>query len=193
MCRRARSWTPARSSARTGTTISAAPVGVGARMSAAWSIRVQSVSCPTAETSGMSLSAAARTTTSSLKPQRSSIEPPPRATISTSGRGIGPPGAQRVEAADGRRHLRGAGLALDPHGPDQDVAGKAVLQAVQDVADDRAGRGGHDADDLRQVRQRPLARRCRTALRRSSLRRRSSSSAISAPMPAGSSDSTTIW
>ena len=37
--------------------------------------------------------AAARTTISSLKPHRSSKDPPPRATISTSGRGIGPPGA----------------------------------------------------------------------------------------------------
>jgi hypothetical protein len=39
------------------------------------------------------LSAAARTTISSLNDQRSSSEPPPRATISTSGRGILPPGA----------------------------------------------------------------------------------------------------
>ena len=39
----------------------------------------------------MSLRAAARTTISSLKPHRSSIEPPPRATINTSGRGIAPP------------------------------------------------------------------------------------------------------
>ncbi len=68
--------------------ISAAPVGVGARTSAAWSISVVSVSWPTAETSGMPLSAAARTTASSLKPQRSSRLPPPRATISTSGRGM---------------------------------------------------------------------------------------------------------
>ena len=75
----------ATSSTRTGTTISAAPVGVGARRSAAWSMSVQSVSWPTAETSGIALSAAARTTTSSLKPHRSSIDPPPRATMSTSG------------------------------------------------------------------------------------------------------------
>ena len=47
--------------------------------------------------SGISLSAAARTTVSSLKPQRSSIEPPPRATISTSGRGIFPPGFRALK------------------------------------------------------------------------------------------------
>ncbi len=46
--------------------------------------------------------AAARTTTSSLKPQRSSIEPPPRATISRSGRGIGPPGASALKPSMAR-------------------------------------------------------------------------------------------
>ena len=75
------------SSARTGTAISAAAVGVGARRSAAWSISVVSVSWPTAEISGIGNSAAARTTSSSLNAHRSSIEPPPRATISRSGRG----------------------------------------------------------------------------------------------------------
>ncbi len=50
------------SSARTGTAISAAAVGVGARTSAAKSISVTSVSWPTAEISGIMLSAAARTT-----------------------------------------------------------------------------------------------------------------------------------
>ena len=81
-------------SSRTGTAISAAAVGVGARRSAAWSIRVVSVSCPTAEISGITLAAAARATLSSLNPQRSSIEPPPRATISRSGRGKAPPGVK---------------------------------------------------------------------------------------------------
>ena len=41
------------SSERTGTAISAAAVGVGARRSEAKSISVVSVSCPTAEISGM--------------------------------------------------------------------------------------------------------------------------------------------
>ena len=81
----------ASSSAFTGTAISAAPVGVGARMSAARSISVQSVSWPTAEITGISDAATARTTASSLKPHRSSRLPPPRATMIRSGRGIGPP------------------------------------------------------------------------------------------------------
>ena len=75
-------------SRKTGTAISAAAVGVGARRSAAKSISVVSVSWPTAEISGMDDSAAARTTISSLNGNRSSNEPPPRATISTSGRAI---------------------------------------------------------------------------------------------------------
>jgi len=58
---------------------------------------VVSVSCPTAEISGIALSAAARTTASSLKPQRSSTEPPPRATMITSGRGTGPPGVRALK------------------------------------------------------------------------------------------------
>ena len=77
-------------SLRTGTAISAAAVGVGARKSAAKSHRVVSVSCPTAEIIGIVQSATARTTASSLKAQRSSIEPPPRATITRSGRVAGP-------------------------------------------------------------------------------------------------------
>ena len=67
-----------------GTTISAAPVGVGARTSAAKSISIQSGSCPTPDISGMRLAAAARTTTSSENGNRSSNAPPPRATIITS-------------------------------------------------------------------------------------------------------------
>jgi hypothetical protein len=81
------------SSARTGTAISAAAVGVGARRSAAKSISVVSVSCPTALISGIGEAAAARTTSSSLNAHRSSIEPPPRATMIRSGRGTGPPGS----------------------------------------------------------------------------------------------------
>ena len=78
-------------SARAGIAISAAAVGVGARRSDTKSINVVSVSCPTAEISGIRHAAAARMTISSLKAIRSSRLPPPRATISTSGRGIDPP------------------------------------------------------------------------------------------------------
>ena len=79
--------TAATSSERTGTAISAAAVGVGARRSAAKSMSVKSVSWPTAEMSGIAEAAAARTTISSLKLHRSSRLPPPRATIRRSGRG----------------------------------------------------------------------------------------------------------
>ena len=60
------------------TTSSAAALGVGARTSAAKSLSVQSISCPTAEITGTFDRTMARTTTSSLKLHRSSIEPPPR-------------------------------------------------------------------------------------------------------------------
>src|SRR3546814_5966339 len=61
--------------------------------------------------------------------------------------------------------LRGA-LALHQHRPYQHAARKAVGEAVQDVADDGAGRRGHHADDLRQEGQRPLARGIEEALSR---------------------------
>jgi hypothetical protein len=58
--------------------------GGGARRSAAKSLMVTSTSCPTALTTGMAEPAMARATASSLKHQRSSREPPPRPTMSTS-------------------------------------------------------------------------------------------------------------
>ena len=45
---------------------------------------VKSVSWPTAEMTGMALAAMARATDSSLKAHKSSMEPPPLPTISTS-------------------------------------------------------------------------------------------------------------
>ncbi len=76
-----------------------------------------------------------------------------------------PVGRQRVEAADRGRDLLGRALALHAHRPDKHRAGKAVLQPVEDVADHRAGRRGHDADDPRQVGQRALAGGIEQALR----------------------------
>ena len=75
----------------------------------------------------------------------------------------GSAGDQRVEAGDGGGHLDRAGLALHPHRPDQHVAGEAVGEPMQDVADHRAGRRGHDADDARQKGQRLLAIRVEQA------------------------------
>ena len=67
-----------------GAANSAAAVGVGARKSATKSAIVKSVSWPTAEIIGISLLKIALATISSLKAHNSSIEPPPRPTISTS-------------------------------------------------------------------------------------------------------------
>ncbi len=117
------------SSARTGTAISAAAVGVGARRSAAKSISVTSVSWPTAEISGIMLAAAARTTISSLNDHRSSSEPPPRATMMRSGRGGAPPAFERVEARDGGGDLGGRAFALHLHRPEQHVARESGRRA----------------------------------------------------------------
>jgi hypothetical protein len=89
-----------------------------------------------------------------LKAIRSSRLPPPRATISRSGRGTG---LQRVEAGDRLGDARGRVGALHRHRPDEDAAREAVGEAVQDVADDRAGRRGHDSDDVGQEGQLALA------------------------------------
>ena len=67
-----------------GTASSAAALGVGARRSAAKSAMVKSVSWPTAEMTGVSHSKIALATRSSLKAQRSSMEPPPRPQMITS-------------------------------------------------------------------------------------------------------------
>ena len=69
-----------------GTASSAAAEGVGARRSAAKSVKEKSISWPTAEITGRVQSCTAATTISSLKAHRSSKEPPPRPTISTSQR-----------------------------------------------------------------------------------------------------------
>ena len=69
-----------------------------------------------------------------------------------------PARGERVEAADRRRDLRRAALALHRHRPEQHRPREALAQAVQDVADHRARGRGDDADHLGQVGQRPLAR-----------------------------------
>ena len=73
-----RNW--ATNSSAAGATSSAASLGVRARTSAARSDSVTSISCPTAETTGIREAAIARTTGSSLNAQRSSMLPPPRVT-----------------------------------------------------------------------------------------------------------------
>ncbi len=56
---------------------------------------------------------------------------------------------QGLEAADGRCDLSRGGVALHHHRPDDDPAGPAVADAVQDVADHRAGRAGDHSDHRR--------------------------------------------
>ncbi len=137
--------------------ISAAAVGVGARRSEAKSISVVSVSCPTAEISGMRQAAAARTTISSLNAIRSSRLPPPRATISTSGPGDRSARLDRVEPGDGGGDLSRRALALHRHRPEQDGAREAPGDGGLDVLDHRALFAGDHADHPGQHRERPLA------------------------------------
>uniref|UniRef100_A0A0N4Z692 Nitrite reductase n=1 Tax=Parastrongyloides trichosuri TaxID=131310 RepID=A0A0N4Z692_PARTI len=68
-----------------------------------------------------------------------------------------------VEAADGVGHLAAGGVALNHHRPDDDAAGPALGDAVQDVADHRAGRAGDDADGRGEGRQGLLLRRIEQA------------------------------
>jgi hypothetical protein len=65
---------------------------------------------------------------------------------------------ERVEAADRGGDLLGRAVALHLDRPDDDVAGEAVGEAVQDVADHGAGGRGDDADHLGQERQELLSR-----------------------------------
>jgi hypothetical protein len=60
---------------------------------------------------------------------------------------------QFVEARDGGGHFAGRLLALHGDRPDQHAAWETVGHAMQDVADHRARRRGHDADHLRQEGQ----------------------------------------
>src|SRR5690606_22336004 len=72
-------------------------------------------------------------------------------------------GLQGVEAADGVGHLAAGGVALDHHRPDDDAAGPALGNAMQDVADHRPGGAGDDADDGGEGGNRLLAGRVEQA------------------------------
>ena len=161
-------------------------------MSATWSISVQSVSWPTAEITGMCEAATARTTTSSLKPHRSSRLPPPRATISTSGRGIGPSGSSALKPATAAATSAPAVSPWTRTGQTTTCRGKRsemrwtmsrITAPVGEVTTPMT-RGMKGRSCLREASNRPSA---------ASRRRRSSKSAISAPAPAGSRLSMTIW
>ena len=167
---------PSASSAKTGRAISAAPVGVGARRSAAWSMSVQSVSCPTAEISGMAPSATARTTASSLNPQRSSSEPPPRATMMRCGRrnrrvGIEHALKPRIAAA-----TSAALVSPCTRTGQTTTCGENARHAMENVTDHRAGRRRHDPDRRSADTEAVCLRAASKSPSAASLRRRSSSS-----------------
>ena len=133
------------------TTISAAADGVGARRSATKSAMVTSVSWPTAEMTGTGDAAIARATTSSLKAQRSSIDPPPRPTMMTS-----TPGTRPI-AFSPRAMSSAALFALNPRRPDHDLRVRVpAAEHLDDVADRRAFERRDDPDFSRQRGQRPL-------------------------------------
>ena len=125
--RRARLSTCAISSLRTGTAISAAAVGVGARLvGRKVDQRHVGLVPDRRDQRDVAAAAAARTTTSSLNDHRSSSEPPPRATMITSGRGDAPAGRERIEAADRGRDLGGRASPCTRTGQTSDPARKAI-------------------------------------------------------------------
>ena len=69
------------------------------------------------------------------------------------GPGHGAAGDHGVEPLNGIDHFGGAGIALNPHRPDHDMAGEAVGQAMQDIADHRARGGGDHTDHAGQIGQ----------------------------------------
>jgi hypothetical protein len=98
---------------------------------------------------------------------------------------------KRVEATDGGCDFGGGAFTLYAHWPEQHARGEALVETVEHVANDCARWRGDNADDLRQKRPLLFPRLVKKASA-ANLRLRSSSSAINAPAPAGSSASMTI-
>ena len=148
--RPARAATAARASPQcSGTAVSAAWVGVEQLTAATSSISVRSAWWPTEAMTGTRSRATVRHSVSSQKAKRSAIEPPPRATTTTS------TSADRGEvlqrAADGRRGM----AVLDRReGPDHAPRPAAAAQAGEHVVARLAALAGHDADAARQRRPR---------------------------------------
>ncbi len=105
----------------------------------------------------MRQAAAARITTSSLNAIRSSRLPPPRAMISTSGRGSAAPGDETIEPHDRVGDAGGGAFALHRDRPEQDRAREAAGDGGADILQHRALRRGDDAHHRRQQRDRALA------------------------------------
>ena len=143
-----------------GTASSPASLGVRARRSAARSARVTSISWPTAETTGRREPAMARATISSLNAQRSSADPPPRATMIRSAPGH--PVGQR----DGGGDLGAGSRTLHAGGRDQDLGRRpAPAGHLEQVADGGPGRARDDEDSPGETGERPLSLRVEEALR----------------------------
>ena len=136
------------------TASSAAADGVGARRSATKSAMVKSVSWPTAEMTGTEQAAMARATRSSLNVHRSSSEPPPRATITTSAQ----PDSLKYRRPRQTSCDRALALHLRRKQPDVQTR-ETARQDVEHVADHGARRRGHDADAARASREGTLALR----------------------------------
>ena len=97
--------------------------------------------------------ATARTTSSSLNAHRSSSDPPPRATISRSGRGSGP--SVGIESKRARRAPPDPPHpAPRPAFPTATPAPRTCRSTMQDIADHRAGRVGDHTDHRRHRRDR---------------------------------------
>ena len=149
-----------RTAATSGATSVAAPVGVGARTSATKSAIVKSVSWPTPDTTGSRDSKIARATISSLNDHRSSIEPPPRQTISTS------TSARALAVAIAAAISCAAPAPCTAHGIDDHAHRRpAPAQRGDDVAQRRGARRRDDAHGARIRRQRALARSVEPAAR----------------------------
>lgn len=75
-------------------------------------------------------------------------------------------GLKRIEAANGVRHFLARTFALHLDRPDDDMHGKAIRDAVKNIANNRTRRRGDDADDARHERQATLAFRIKQPFRR---------------------------
>ena len=159
---RARS-SPASQASRGCAASSAAAVGVGARTSAQKSAMVKSVSWPTPQTSGTGLCTMVRASCSSLKAQRSSIEPPPRTSRIAS---IVPASARRYSALQGANQLGRCLRALhrrrcEDHGHMR----RAPSQGRHHIVQRRRLRRRDHANAPRQQRRHALAAGIEQALR----------------------------
>ena len=136
--------------------------------------------------------AAARATISSLKPQRSSTEPPPRATISRSGRGSAPPGLNALNPSMARATSAAELLPCTATGQISTLRGNrsrsrcrmSRITAPEGEVTTPMISGRNGSGFLRAGSKSPSA--CSIALRFSSI-------AMSAPSPAGRMSSMMIW